>query len=839
MPGAKSLGKVGASALLPIMIIFGLASAGMLAFSTLHRMRVAGLSTAFTKMVARQTARSAFVIMEAALQRRLWEMPPDAQCLKSTQFSVSGSTPDGANYTVEASYDPETTTVRLLSTGTFKGAKASAEKKIKTLDSTDFLVFSKGSAPTTLSRLYDQKAPVGYIGRNRKIYFEGPLHFFSVLERPTYPPDWNTPTPMVLPGELGTIIQGERFYFLKGVSYATYPMQLPNGEPYRSMFLTQGLNHYYQNGAGAAFFTSDHALAIQLDQDVRDGTMTGLPPFATLKKSIYPIALFCGARPLKAESGIDDGCYMNDPNQWLVIYHDYGGIANFGLRGDFTCLGRSDIPNPKRCSSSDDFPNGFRRWRRDAGLENIFYARDGVPISYPSINWDNLEALKEDAIACGLVTNTATLPGYQDCDISNTRIINDHLNGVSSCEQISKLDFETAPSLLNNFTPAHYSDPTLKNRLLRRIIYSNSPIELAQTAASGLATSLADPQVRSNLSLWMVNEDRYILKPMQPDLSSPLDSNPALRRALYFNQDPSGATPSLNLLLLSPEQVQIISPQHVPYLSVDLLQALPVVAGKIKPRNHIFTDSYHQENDGFKYGFRDIHIGNVTLITNALSLSGWYNNSGFNLRGLWSGGQDSSANQYVRNACMFSDPVGHVAVDPFSPAPASSYSWVPPSLPATPDSVVPPLGSRFYKPGNEVSSYFYPHVFTVQQAAMDTIVMNSRLFHTGIRILMNFDGSTPGGKRDLSARRHIASDFVAADLSDRRYIWTPSYYYQTTSGSTCGPAPIAGSGNIDGMTGLIQVNVDRTLYSQQSPPTTLPKMGSLFGVELPVVELAR
>ncbi|MCM2277135.1 MAG: hypothetical protein NDJ89_03600 [Oligoflexia bacterium] len=827
----------GASGILPILLILGLVAAGMISFSTLQQLRATGLSASFKKLVARQAAKSAFLIMEAALRRRLWEMPPDSRCLKSTAFYVEGNTPDGADYRVDTSYDPATNTLSMTALASYKGARAKSEKKIKILDTSDFLIFSKGNAPTQLARVYDATTPIGFIGRNRKVYFEGPVTFSGVLDRPSYPTNWTTPTPAILPGELGTILQGERMYFLKGVSYSATSSVVPNYEPWRSMIQPLGLNRLPQNGAGAAFFTSDHALAGQLEQAVKDGSMLGLPSASTLKKQVYPIALFCGNAPLNPQFGTDNGCYINDPDRWFVIYVDYGA-AHFGHRADYTCLKDTSATNPKHCSSSGDFPNGFRKWRKDAGLENVLYGSDGTPLSYPPVNWDNLEALKEDAAACGLLTSAAALPVYQDCDLSNTRIVNDYVAGVNSCERISRLDPETIPGLLNNFNAADYSDPALKDRLLRRVVYSDRPIEIPQSAASGLMTSLADPTLRQNLSLWVVNENRYILRPHQPDTTSPIDVDPARRRELYFNQDPAGALRPLNLVMLTPDQVQIISPFHVPYLYPDLLLAMPVVGGKIRPRNHVLTDSFHQENDGFKYGFRDIRIGDLTLITNPLP-SGWLASSGFALRGLWGGGEDSSAAQFVRNACMFSDPVTQPVVDHASaPASTAAFPWIPASLPAAPDSILPPLGSRFYAPGGQVEKAFYPHVFVKQQNAIGYQLLSSRIFHKGVRILMSFDSSTPGGKRNLASPLLLPGDYRDADLSNRRYAWNSPYYYVNTANSSCVPSTTM-NGDIDGMTTMIQLNIDRNLYLQSSPGAAVTKMGSLTGVELPVVEIAR
>lgn len=812
-------------------------------------------SVLWQKTVADETAQSAFVLMESALARRLWSPPPNDNCEIQEDFSLTGKLENGATFEVEARYIAESKTIEMLSVAQFRKTESRYQKNLKIYDVSDYLILSKGTNPTWISApIYSTSLPTSLIARDRKVYFEGNVQFYSHTNRPHGPdPDPNDYVPMLNPGEVNIILQSERMVFRNGLRYATTKAPIPDPVLFPKIHdhlkdLTIdyfGPNpepqYYWQWGGGGVFITSDFSLANQTDARMRAGTPVN---YSLIRKHFYPISLTNGTPPINATYASDTGSYFDDPNRWKIYYYSHGPDGTYGSRQNFSCYTEDFGEFTRHCSSSSVFPNGFKRWKNNADLDGILFTDDFEEIKTQTITWDNMDSLREDAQACGLYVNSSgseTSGSYQDCDLSDDRFVSDYISGKSpACLTIYRLDSESITSKLKNYSPAQYSGTN--NKALKRVIYSEVPLEIVQSNQNGLATNINN-SVRKNLPLWVVNEDVNILKPFQPDTTSPIDERPGEFREVYFNSSPNNSLESLKMVYISPERTLIHSPFHQPLNIADLHNDFPVVNGKIRPKYSVQTDWKHQENDGLKYGVRIVNVKNISLIDNTKSFN---YNDGFFLRGLWSA-VDSTAIQVLRNGCMLSPNVSE---------PISSSNWgylkptgfqqtLPPGHPAL-GVTVPPLSSRFYDhtSGVKISFFYRPYVFQLQASHKD--VWESVLNFEGTRLGVLFSDEAFAGRRRLSDQRYMRKEMYYSsqvDLSNRSYVWN-SYYWYMPAGDENNPVPC----NVDPAvkkTPTIKdpnhIFLSRGTYTftHQAPETEFNSVGPLFSLPLPMIKMRK
>lgn len=796
----------------------------------------------FDQVLLNEAVISTFSVMEAALARRMWEPPLGPDCLRMNEFSADGEFSNGLKWNVKSNYNFKTKNYEMLASGQYNGLKAVFKKRVKVLDVSDYLLFSGSEQQVNLSRRYDPNVPSGLIARDRRVYIRGPLQIYTHNHRPNAV-NWSG-SPATWPTEFGTVIQGDRIQVGGGISYSQVAIHKPNNPadpasamigPYAAAW-GDPINFFGQYGAGYLLITRDYTKAQSLLSQVSTGAM-GPYTKASVAREVYPTALFGGAPPLLAWQATDNGTYFNNPDRDSILYYSYADSNNFGVRGNFTCIAKG---GGKKCSDSRDFPKGFEAWRRDAGLEGTLFAADAEEIPSPRLSWDNLDALEKDAQLCGVVVSTPQ-NSYEDCQIWDSRFMSSHATGgAPGCLRVSSIDMEALN--LNNFNPSHYSDPALKERLPRRVIYLKTPAEVRQTSHRGLmAGSISDPVARKNLSLWIVSEDMLALRGYQANTTSPTENNINRLREVVFNKDTStgSALPPLNIVALSPERVHLLSPFYKPLSRNQFDRQWPASGGKIRPVNHIVSDAERNEEDGFKYGFRKFTIENVSLITSSQVNS----SSPFFLRGVWSAGLDSSASQGPRNQCMLS--LAGVPFEKNTPAESISMYAKVPSYAGNFNSPAPPSGSRFYGTKNSISQYYHPDVFIRQQEAMGGHVQESEVTLTGVRVHVNFDEATPTGKRNLGTLTYFPADrhsYTLYDLSHKHLQWDLPYYFNPAPALTpCTPSAFKfrakGAGD-DFDTGVFSptVNSGSYLFTQDSPGDEYRNIGSLVGVEQPVLE---
>ncbi|WP_374027759.1 hypothetical protein ACES2J_18005 [Bdellovibrio bacteriovorus] len=840
--------RLGQSTLLFVTVLCAIGTIFVLNSADIHKRNYDFKTKDYDQVLLNEVTTSAFAVMEAALQRRMWEPPPDNACLKSEDFNVEGELAGGMTWKVSAKYNFTTKNYELISEGQYRDLKAFYIKRIKILDVSDYLLFSNSPNTMTLRRLYNEKFPTALIARDRRIYIKGPLQFGGNIHRPNSHMNWSG-SPAGWPGEWGTIIQGDRIQFGGGMHYIQYSIPKPNPAgnniesllaPYSSDLGTPN-THHSQFGAAQTVVTRDYNKAQTLKQQVMDATAGPLSK-ASVASEVYPIALFGGTPPLQSWSATDSGAYFNNPDRYSIFNYAWGGANGFGIRIDATCISRSDSGTTKKiCSHSEHFPRGFAKWRQDAGLEGTLFTADAEEIPAPSLNWDNMEALEEDARSCGAVISAPTSP-YQDCDIWDLEFQKKYAanNGSNVCGQVSTIDMNSLT--LNNFNPGQLTDASLKERLLRRVVYTKVPTEIRQTSAQGLMLgSLSANAARKNFSLWVVSEDTLALRGYQQDNTSPLDSDPGRLREVVFNADASNAGKEpLPMVLLSPERVHLLSPQYVPATYSYLQGYWPVVSGQIRPVLHNYTDYVRQENDGFRYGYRTFRMENISLITNAnIDTS-----NPFVMRGLWSG-PDSTDSQFPSNMCMVSM-AGHT-LTPYGGNNLLTTANVPPYHSA-PNSPIPPLSSRYY---NGVTDHFprsyYPAVFWVQRAAGMSAREESDLIYTGIRMYTSFDDFVPTGKRNLNVPLHTLTDTrynqgTQFSLQHKNLQWTsPSYYNSIPAGTPCVLNSLthreaAYSSQPDYHATQPSVNNGRYIFVHADPPVDYRNLGSIIGIDQPILE---
>ncbi|OFZ25347.1 MAG: hypothetical protein A2381_19275 [Bdellovibrionales bacterium RIFOXYB1_FULL_37_110] len=790
----------------------------------------------WNEIVARESAQSAFVLMEAALERRLWEIPPDKDCKKQLKFSLNGSTDTDASYEVKAQYLPVSKLLVMNSVGSFKDTTVYFEKNLIIGDVTDYLVWSRAQSQTMIDTSpYATHQIAKVVGKHRKIYFEGPVQLAGSTYRAGYPPlesrTFSDFAPMKNPDELKIVMQSERMIFQKGLSYGGMMHPKPdstdvlgnlNQPNFYNLFTTTAPeNSYRQHTSGGTFITNDFSEA----QDIINKFDTNTPiNMNLLKKHFYPRALFCGTPPLNAETGVDDGCYTDDPDKWLFWDYNYGGLANFGMRADFGCFAPNSTT--KRCSDSSSFPKGFTNWRTNSGLQSSLFTTDVEIPDAPTINWDNMEAFKEDASACGLVIDD--LSGFdavnQDCEIDRVSTITKYISGdPNPCTKIHQLNLENLATKLKNFDVNTYLN-TPDKELARRVIYASVPLEIVQTDQNGLASDILSTTIREKLALWMVSEDTHYLMPNQPDTTSPIDVDPSRLRELYFNAGPSATQKApLKLVFLSPERTIIHSPFRKRTTYDELKTYYPITGGRIRPAYSIHTDWVHQEDDGFKYGVRKVIIKNLALLDNGDQFL--YNNNLY-LTGLWFAAYQNEQ-QYLRNNCFLSD--------------GSPKDIVDLTVTATQQGImVPPITSRFYNqstsPATISNTAAWPRVFEIQNGhglRLPSIELS------GTRVGVKFSDVTPTGKRRLDQPQGIRQRDYYNDkinLADRRVNISPiNWYYPVNPDIGCEEL-FTTNGGASSYYLNYEATKNDSLFVHEAPFDTFLESGGFYAVSLPIVK---
>lgn len=808
----------------------------------------------YNQVLLDEMTASSFAVMEAALERRLWEPPPDSSCMKSKDFSVSGTLPEGVSWEVKATYDNVTKNFQLVANGEYKGLTSQFKKKIKVMDVSDYLLFTTKPDSVYLDRLYSGTAPTALIARDRRIYTKGPLVLGANIVRPNSKMDWNG-SPAIFPAEWGTIIQGDRMQFGGGLYYRPYLVPKPNPDspptniesllaPYSNAF-DAPQTHYSQFGGGSTIITKDYTKAITLKDQV---IAAGVGPLtkASLQRELYPIALFGGTPPLQAWSASDSGTYFNDIDRYSIFYYSYADENKFGVRIDATCLSRVDAFDTKKyCSHSEHFPRGFEQWRKNAGLEGYLFTGEATEVVSPTLTWDNMAALEEDAQTCGAVISTPVSP-YTDCPIWDANFIKKYATtgDTNLCLRTSSIDLDNLT--LSNFNLAAVNDPSNTDNLLRRVIYIKGPSEIKQIDARGLMLSkVSDDAARQKLPIWIVSEDLIALKGYQADTTSPLDVNPGKLREVVFNEDASGALPAsqkspLNITVFSPEQVHLLSPFYVPVTPSHMTRIYPSSGGRLRPIRHILTDWELNENDGFKYGYRRYKVRNVSLVASQNTNS----SAPFFLRGLWSG-PDSSASQFPSNQCMVS--LAGQTLIKTATQPIQLQAQLP-SYHSMVDSPIPPPSSRYYNGKSEFPFYYVPDVFNVQRTAPENNYRDqSDVVLTGITIETNFSNESPPGKRDLSTPLYAPFNSrgytnLPIDIAHKHFTWDTLSYYKTKTSAACIPdemeyrTPPSPSHLTDKVAANISLNHSRQVYIQESPGDNYRQLGSILGIDQLVIE---
>lgn len=745
------------------------------------------------RLLLDEVTSSSFAIIESALERRLWEPPPDNDCLKSETFSVTSENPTGPNWKVDVKYNLETRNFELVASGQYKNFKSRFKKQVRVADVSEYLLYSGGETPLTISQTGDMRSPSALIGKSRKIYSNGPLEIQGSINArsPTQPSNWNG-YPENFPDEHGMILQGDRLQFKKGISYRLNqlsdpedpsnppgPPEVPNSPHLMTLLAPYRESNgpfWGQYGGGNLVVLSDPVLAENLRKTVEDPSLA-LVTRPQVSASVYPIALFGGVQPpLLAHTATDNGTYFNDSDRYTIIRYLWGG-GNHNLKtANFTCLTK-DRYN-KHCSNSEHFPKGFAKWKADANLDGVLFTSDAVEVPVPEIGWDQLESLEEDAKLCGAVVDTPTDP-YDDCPVWDLKFMKSYsLTGSKNCLKISKIKLDSLP--IQNFNSNLYKNEEYRKRSLRRIVYLKQPTTITQNDPKGFFPDLIDPDVRSAISIWVVSEKLLTLQGYQSDLTSPLDVDPARARTIGFNTDAAEAVQPIGMTFLTPETVHLISPFYKP-MTPELLDAIyPVSGGKIKAQRHNITDYHRWESDAYVYGYRTYRLKNLNLIT-SIDVNA---SKPFTLQGLWSG-PDGTGHNRIGNQCMMTR-LGH----PLAPIPGISVadrSYVPAAsspLIASPNAPLPPLTSRFYGGSNEFADFYIPRVFKLQMStplAQKTSIVD----YTGGRVHMNFNFTGHPTKADLVAagyqritNRYTTDIAGLFDLSDHGFQYDSAYNFQ-------------------------------------------------------------
>lgn len=848
----------GQALLAAIMIVDLIVLGGMWTYVHYSERQTMARIDFLNRFLLEETTSSTFEIMEAALRRRLWEAPPDASCLKARDFSVRGQVTTGSSkidWEVIANYNPVTKVYELAATGkSSQGLSTRYLKQAKVKDASDYLFLNTGTNPLLLYKNYQSSTSTSFIGGSRQIYSKGALWFYPAMLS-SDDNSFTSLTPAKIPEDLAIVVQSERIQAAQGLRYiGSYGVVEPNDpdianvlKPYSAAYTgtkNLGYDYYAQSGGGVAIVTNDLALANAIHDATRTGNGAGLDR-NKLKLYTYPAALFGGngGLPLLSHSGKDTGAYNSNFDRWP--YFHYGFSANnWGLGYNGVCFMKTDAAGQpiKQCSDSGEWPEGFKSWRKNAKLEETLLTKETADISLAPIDWDNLEALEEDAGACGAVVEQGSSPRYTDCQVWDYRFLQEFVTTGNRprCQEVSQIDLDNLP--LKNIVLADYDNDANVGRWLRRVIYVKGPAEFKQQNARGLRPGLNSVKARNRLSLWVVSDDVINLRGYRKaGETSPVDDEDYTRiRELYFNVDTAApaSLPPLRLVIMSPENIHLISPGYVPMSESMFARRYSTSGGKLIPKMSTYYDAERWENDAYRFGVQQFKIQNLVHISNSVGgLS-----TGIYMKGLWAA-RDSSAQQLVRNQCFFNKPGTTNPIDPNGEVDIPGYA-------DDPDSNIPPTNSYFYdKPGiadRKVPQYLYPRVFTEQtNATPDSSNRESGVEFLGLRLLVDFDSTAPAGKRSLNSPKYVPSDaFPIGELPNLKYIWPVprNYYYKNTfnpQGVGCTRANIVfrdGEPDDYFFDSYFSVNDGRFQVQHLAPPANFADLGALFGVDMPMIQ---
>lgn len=654
----------GSVSLIFVMIMAGFVSILMGTQFDLARKRYTGIQKDFDEYALSAATKSSFHIMESALQRRLWELPPNpSTCLRANSVTLNYAVSSTINVVVTAEFDSVAKIFFLEATGTSGAKSITYVKSLKIFDASDYLLYSKGSTPIRLTRSMNRSGTASMIAGPRKIYSESDILFSTSTYPNNFSSSWGSESSFSNSLQrYGLVIQAERMNLLGNIEYTHNGSRTDDMTGAAGNMISSARSPSRDlRGRGSdsgAVITSNYNTASNIINAIENGGAG--PAISSFSSNVYPFALFCSSqRPMLAFAGSDSGCFDNDNFFAVLAHHSADGNTTVD---NLVCLVDKN-GGPGSCSSSERFPNGFNAWRRSAGLENILYTKEDAPriIDLEKLSWDNMDALKEDAEMCGHYIPTHT-SAYQDCDVADKNFINRYISsaGAENCERFSTLNMNTLTSSFSNFNPAAYSNAN-QNRWLRRVVYSEVPLEISQTSPNGLWPNLTSVQARRNMPIWFVSPTVFRFKTYQADLTSPINSNSGTQRRLFFNMPSSSSntTRPLKLVFVTPENIDIVSPQYVAMPKNKFALQYPLVGGAIRPRRDVYKDWERHENDGFRYGAREVNIKNIVLISNNQSAN-------FVLRGLWAGMQQSVTGIFGE-LCMLSEEGGApLALEPLT-----------------------------------------------------------------------------------------------------------------------------------------------------------------------------
>jgi hypothetical protein len=793
--------------------------------------QIDGLSlSTWNQLQAKEAAHAAVLILQEALKRRLWEPPPDDQCLKAKTFGVAG-TFGPSKFTTSASVDFDSDTITLVGSAALGKSTASMVKYLRSFDVGDILLYSSAAAPVKLEAAPESPYMLSLLGEDKMIYMEGPLQLYtrmSTIYGRTYSKSFSDVRPPFLPKDIRLLIQSQRMYLLGGIRYDDLRGVIPNDimtpqyedekntlQPYAGLVPSAS--------SGYSIFTSDYDRASQaVKLALNGGPWDGkLDP---LMKGVYPYAMGGSSLPVTLENAADTGTYFNDPSRLPDFNFLYG--AYFGWHTSVSCVHHQG--SGQFCSDSLKFPKSFDNWRKSAGLENIVIT-DAKLIKTKSLNWDNFDALKEDAQVCGInvTSSTASHLKYMDCDLTDSKRMLSYIStGSDPCEPILQTDLTEWTAKFPHFSSGVYQSLSSPRRALRRVIYADTDIEIAQSSEKGLWPSL-DKKTRGILPIWIVNEQKTQIRPYQPlsERSSPLNDPTPRMRKLFFNKDTSSSSvPSLKLVFLTRNPISVVSSFHQALSFSDLKAAYPQSGGVLKAKTSILTDAQREENDGFKYGLRSVELSNLAIISSDQVPV----DNTFYMRGLWSG-FSTGIEQSVRNACIFAGSDAPL-VEGLPPLPATRPSDANPYL--------PPEGSRFYKNGNQINNFAYvAEVFN--RFYQNALLLDSILNLSGRRVVLHFSG-TDAARGDLGERRYAPASYYPVDWGDRKIVWDNPHYFSNTGpgGRLCKDPWIMQAGSFQASTSVNYIPLNRGDYKFSLSTPTNPDnyLGALWTRQESVME---
>lgn len=866
-----------------------------------------------TRSLLQETTLSTFAIMESALKRRMWEAPPDANCMRSETFSVSGETPYKVKWNVAATYEFEKSLVTMVATGKDKyGNEVQFIKQIKIMDASDYLLISTNKADNIQLLRHSagtRTKATSLVAGHRRIYTSSPVEFTGNFYSNRITTSFSTSPPAFTNEQAvnsyGTIIQGQRIQFTKGLRYMNAANTgtriytptttaisgvgaglLAHNIKANTLFnsgniLDPTLNNQSgstkyllgQSPSGGVIFysgnqkneASDHVR--YLNNEIAG--VSSLLNRTQMDRQVYPFALAgkTSGKPIitKGKDSIaDDGDYDNNISTAQIVNFYVGENWSWNA-ANVSCLaqvtsghGYQHCSYSERQDSKDPlmygFPVGFSTWREDANLTGSLYTSDAEETVFPTLDWDNLSALKDDAVACGQVAAvTESSETYEDCEVWDEKFITKYrTTGADSiaCSRVLKL--KQSEIDFQNFNKSTLAS-TEANKVLRRVIFSDQPLEIAQSDSKGVLHDAAAPthylndvDVRKKLPIWIVSTDYVVFRGFQKDLTSPLVERPGEIRQIYFNKDldsTAGDTTyidPLNLAVLSTEKIQLISPQYVPMSKAHMVDIYPVDSARqqITPKKHNPTDHVRYEDDAFNFGQRDFNIERVAFLSNTYNvgtranyttvISGAtsnyaYPNNGQNffLKGLWY--IPAWGPSRVRDLCMIWDPA-HLPATQTAETLRGNYIIT--TEPDQNTSPLPPRNSKFYLQSDlgskkvtnvnvaphtqahvgtdyryNMPPYGMPWVFALQRYQQVNTV-SAALFpivsFTGISMNFEFTANSTladtEGLRDLRQPKYNLIDSYRMYLSDQKFAFADDYVFKPENTPVTCMQPLATGG---------------------------------------------